>query len=207
MKRLTANIALLVLFICANSPGFSQAGDTSHFNITVDLYAKRYEKSELLLGISWQGNLNDEIKSLRYIEMGYAKSVHQSGRHGPVSAGIFAAEEIYFGDKNIYGTKIGAYTHYLFDLGLSMIYYTDFKKGNFKLRPEFGFGIGALRLVFGYNIPTINNKAFAELRKNNAQATIQFLLPVKKKSINNNEPIFKSLLNKKKNGGSKNNLG
>ena len=207
LKRITANIALLVLLMVANSNVYSQSSDTAQLNMYADLYSKRYQKSELVLGINWQGNWNDEIKSLRYLEIGYAKSIHQSGRHGPISAGLYASEEVYFGDRNIYGTKIGAYTHYLFDIGLSMIYYTDFKKGNFKVRPEFGFGIGALRMVLGYNIPTINNKAFPELRKNNAQVTIQFFLPVKKKLINNNEPIFKSLLNKKKNGGSKNNLG
>ena len=144
-----------------------------------------------MLGMNWQGNWRDDGKTFRYIEIGFAKSIHQESRHGPISTGVYLSEEIYFGNENIYGTKLGAYIHGMFcDMGLSMIYYTDFKKGNLKVRPEVGVGIGALRIVTGYNIPTINNKAFEQLRKNNAQITIQFMVPVKKKLINNNDSIF-----------------
>jgi hypothetical protein len=144
----------------------------------------RYRKTELLVGMNWQADWRDENNSQTrtYIELGLAKAIHDQGMHGDAVAGIYASEEIHFGKKNIYGTKLGAYTHFwLIDLGFAMVYYTDFKKGNFKLRPELGFGAGPVRAVFGFNIPTIDNKAFEELRRHRAQVTVQVMIPVSKK--------------------------
>lgn len=195
LKIIIANIALLTLLLAGNSFCFGQKQDSLPTLNYFHRLFKREKKIEILTGISWQDNWKDENNdnTLRYMEIGIAKSIHDYGRHGPVSFGVYACEEIYFGNENIYGTKLGAYTHYLFDLGFSMIYYTDFKRGNFKLRPELGFGIGALRAVAGFNIPTIGNKVIEKLRKNNAQLIIQFLIPVKKKIINQEGSIIKHL--------------
>ncbi len=58
-------------------------------------------------------------------------------------------------------------------------------------------GLGAFRITVGYNIPTIDNKGFELLRRNNAQIAIQFLIPVKKKEYKRSEEnIFKELFKK-----------
>jgi hypothetical protein len=67
--------------------------------------------------------------------------------------------------------------------GLSMVYYTDFKKGNLKIRPELGFGMGRFALLIGYNIPTIENKSFDELRRQNMQVAIRAGLGIVKKKV------------------------
>jgi len=196
LKIIIANITFLLVLTCGNYSSFAQQLDSIKIrNYNSNRLFKTYKKSEILTGVSWQGNVKED-EYIRYLEIGLARSIHYYGMHGPASIGVFAAEEIYIGDSNIYGTKIGAYIHYLFDFGLSMIYYTDFKKGNFKVRPEFGVGMGLIRIVIGYNFPTIDNKAFDELRKNNGQVTIQLLIPAKKRIIKGDKSIFESLLNK-----------
>lgn len=148
-----------------------------------------FRKTELVLGTNWQANWRDKdnTQTRNYIEVGIGRSIHTYHRHGVSSAGIYLSEEMYFGKKNIYGTKLGVYAHYLLDLGFSMIYYTDFKKGNFKLRPELGIGAGPFRAVFGFNLPTIDNKAFEELRNHRAQVTVQLMIPVKKTIVRSNK--------------------
>ena len=141
--------------------------------------------TDILVGISWQGDGREGAKNekmYRYVEIGLGRGKYSFGICGGGASAIYISEEMYFGkDKNIFGTKIGAWTHYLLDLGLSLVYYTDFKRGNFKIRPEIGAGLGRMRAVIGFNIPTINNKAFTELAHHNMQASIQFTLGVSKK--------------------------
>jgi hypothetical protein len=139
--------------------------------------------TDILIGVHWQGDARESAKDekmYRFIEIGVGKGRYTSGICSGAGGAVYISEEMYFGkDKNIFGTKIGAWTHYLLDLGLSLVYYTDFKKGNFKVRPEAGVGLGRMRIVVGYNISTIDNKAFAELSHHNMQASIQFTLGVK----------------------------
>lgn len=142
---------------------------------------QRIKSTDILIGIHWQVN-DIEKKSYRYYEVGFAKAIYISHHHGINGGAVYASEEVYFGkNKNIFGTKVGAWYHYLFDLGLSMIYYTDFNKGNFKIRPEFGAGMGKFRVVLGYNIPTIDNKAFKELQNNKLQISTQLTVGLNKK--------------------------
>jgi hypothetical protein len=143
----------------------------------------KINSTDLLLGVHWQGNTRDE-KMIRYYEIGIAKGRYISHRHGITGGAIYVSEEVHFGkDKNIFGTKIGAWMHWMLDFGMAAIYYTDFDRGNFKIRPELGLGMGRLRAVVGYNIPTINNKAFQELQRNNLQVSVQLALGICKKLI------------------------
>ena len=144
---------------------------------------KTVRSTDLLFGVHWQGNTKQN-KTLRYYEIGIAKGKYVSWFEGFSGAAIYASEEMYLSkNKNIFGTKVGIWGHMILDVGVCAIYYTDFQKGNFKIRPEFGFGGGRLRFVGGYNIPTINNKAFEELRNNSWQASIQLTVGLHKKEI------------------------
>lgn len=195
MKTFFPRSIFLTLFIFLSTINYSQTIDTIS-NIRkepgVHLF-KTVKTIEIITGINFQSSdYNGSTDTRRYFELGIARSIHDYGRHGPVSLGVYISEEVYFGNKNIYGTKIGVYTHYFFDIGMSLIYYTDFNKANLKLRPEFGVGIGSIRIVGGYNVPTINNKAFQELTKSKGQLTIQVLLPAKKKMLQMNVLVSKS---------------
>jgi hypothetical protein len=143
--------------------------------------------TDIIVGVHWQGNAKERngenAPMYRYYEIGIGKGLYTGGVCIGGSSLIYISEEMYFGDKTIIGTKVGAWAHYLFDLGLALVYYTDFKKGNFKIRPEFGAGLGRVRFVVGYNIPTINNKAFTELSRNTIQVSIQLTIPVKQTEI------------------------
>jgi len=203
VKVIFANIAFLSLI---GTGCFEAVGQTAEPHPR-PAHFERYLKTEILTGFGLQTSSYKGDKSTRrYLELGMARSIHQLGRHGPVSMGVLLAEEIHLGEKEIYGTKIGMYTHYLLDLGFSAVYYTDFQKGNLKLRPELGVGLGAVRIVGGYNIPTIQNKAFPELTRSDGQLSIQLLLPVKRKPVSTEQPFLKQLF-KFNYGDRKNTLG
>lgn len=175
---------LLLIFLFAGFIGNTQDSIPKRWRM------ERSVKTDLVLGYNWQANWRDDDNSntMGYIEVGVGRSIHHTGGyHGGPIAGIYISEEIHFGSTNIYGTKVGAYTHFwLIDVGASMVYYTDFKKGNLKFRPELGFGGGPIRAVFGFNIPTIDNKAFEKLRRQGAQITVQVMVPVHKKVLKTN---------------------
>ena len=124
---------------------------------------------------------------MKYLEIGIGKGRYIYHMHGVTGSGIYLSEEILLNrKKGIYGTKLGYFVHWLLDAGFSVVYYTDFERGNLKLRPELGGGMGRVRAVVGYNIPTINNRAMPELRKQNAQVTIQVGFGVKRKVLQQN---------------------
>lgn len=151
----------------------------------------RKEKSiDLWLGYNLQGNSSDETgeTTMKYLEIGIGKGRYIYHMHGITGAGVYVSEEILLNkNKNIYGTKIGCFAHWMFDAGFSIVYYTDFEKGNLKLRPELGVGMGRVRGVVGYNIPTVNNKAMPELRKQNMQVTLQAGFGLKRKAVKQNK--------------------
>ena len=185
---------ILTLSLISYLTGFGQDSDSINSNKNDRYISKTYKKTEVLTGFDVQYyKYNGSQETRQYVELGIARSVHLYNYHGPVSIGYYISEEVYFGEKNIYGTKIGAYTHYMFDVGFSIIYYTDFDKGNLKLRPEIGLGMGAFRIIGGYNIPTFANKAFPELRNSKGQINIQCFIPVKKKLFNREGSVFKYL--------------
>ncbi|MFL5811280.1 MAG: hypothetical protein ACJ749_17290 [Flavisolibacter sp.] len=160
---------------------------------TSSRYIRFVRSTDLLVGVHWQGDGRESAqneKKYRFVEIGFGKGKYNFSICGGGAQTVYVSEEMYFGrDKNIFGTKVGAWMHYLLDIGLSLIYYTDFKRGNFKIRPEFGVGLGRMRAVVGYNIPTIDNKAFTELTHHNMQAGIQFTLGIKQKEINRGKSI------------------
>lgn len=144
---------------------------------------KRVQSTDLLFGFHWQGN-ESERKTIRYGEIGVAKTVYADHYHGRTVGSLYASEEVHLGGgKNIYGTKLAAFVHLLFDIGLAAVYYTDFERGNFKIRPEFGLGIGRFRAVMGYNIATINNRAFKDLQTNRMQFSLQYMIALHEKIL------------------------
>jgi hypothetical protein len=89
-----------------------------------------------------------------YGEIGFGRSVmHFNPAHGMFSWGASVSSEIQIGKDILFGPKLSV-TGGSMGLveGVSAIYYTDFKKGTFVLRPEIGFGIADARLTYGYNL-------------------------------------------------------
>ncbi len=157
----------------------------------------RYRHTGIVTGFHIQHSMHNDVNTLRYLELGLARTIHEYGRHGPVSMGIYFGEEIYPGSQPVFGTKAGIFTHYLIDLGFAAVFYTDFKYGNFKLRPEMGIGMGDFRAVVGINIPTLRNRDFHRLQKNYGQISFQYSWPVKKTRIGTERSILKDLIKKK----------
>ena len=200
LKRGFANIAFFILFAGIGYKLPAQAPSEDSVLGSVMDFNTRYRQTALLTGLHIQPGKSNGTGTLNYLEIGLARMIRQNGRHGPVSMGFYISEEIYPGKESIFGTKAGVFIHYMVDLGFSAVYYTDFRKGNLKLRPEWGIGIGGFRAVVGCNLPTIRNKDFLPLQKKYLQGSLQFFWVLHQKEISNQGPPWKDLFKKQKNG-------
>ncbi|HUC83206.1 MAG TPA: hypothetical protein VMR70_20010 [Flavisolibacter sp.] len=147
------------------------------------LLFREEESTDLWLGFNVQGNwAGKEKETLRYLEIGIGKGRYHYSRHAVSGVGVYLSEEILLnGNKRIFGTKLGCFVHALAAIGFSLVYYTDFEKGNLKLRPELGVGVGRFGIVGSYNIPAFRNSSLPELQGQNAQLTIRAGFGIKKK--------------------------
>lgn len=202
-----ANIAFLLVFAVTGVQLPLQAQGTDSLILGADEYNTRYRKTALVTGYHLQFNSRKGSGDLQFLELGLARMIEQNGRHGPVTMGVYVSEEIYPGKQSIFGTKAGVFLHYMFDLGFSAVYYTDFRNGNFRLRPEFGIGFMGMRAVAGFNIPTIRNKDFYRLQKNYGQISLQLFIKLHQKEIPAKGPVWNDLFKKQKNGHRKDHLG
>lgn len=124
---------------------------------------------------------NDNTYSRKLLEVGIHHTTTIDGLRHPESAlTIGPSLEFSLGEAPVYGFKFGGWINVnLITLGISSIYYTDFHRGNFKIRPEFGFGFHAAKLTMGFNIPTIANADFFPLKSSLVQFSLNVLLKVK----------------------------
>ncbi len=171
----------LCLFVCIKAVTAQGQPDSVPW---LGQLGKQYQETayKLLLGINLQGStqVNPE-KSLKYLKIGLHRTVTDfGGRHMPIAWTCGLSTEILLDKSPIYGFKMSTWaTAFFFVAGMSTVYYTDFKQGNFKIRPEIGFGAYPFKLTMGYNIPTIFNKDFERVRRNNMQITLNILLRLK----------------------------
>lgn len=124
---------------------------------------------------------NDSTYSRKLLEIGMHHTTTIDGLRHPKSViTIGPSLEFSLGEAPVYGFKFGGWINVnLITLGISSIYYTDFHRGNFKIRPEFGIGFHAAKLALGLNIPTIANADFFPLKSSLVQLSLNILLKVK----------------------------
>ena len=138
---------------------------------------------QLLIGFHLQGSSRNDpgIGTRKYAEIGLHRTL--TGVRGPHPPGGFTygfSTEVLLDKHPIYGVKVGTWASaMLLGLGLQAIYYTDFREGNFKIRPEFGIGTPSFKLSFGYNIPMPYNQDFARMRYADLHLSLQGLLKLK----------------------------
>lgn len=118
-----------------------------------------------------------------YMEVGASYSyLSVLDRAYPYAWATFVSSEIFINKTPIFGFKAGGWisgTAAGLAVGANAIYYTDFDEGSFQLRPEVGFGVGPIKIVYGYNFP-ITNKDFG--RTNSHNISLTFLIPLKRSS-------------------------
>lgn len=176
-------LKLFFLFLCVQSYGQNNIIriDTIKYDSRLK-YIWRHEVSNtLLIGTNYQENDTSSAKKVSrwYGELGYHKTSINYGRHGPSMITYGISTLISLDKDKIVGFRAGVWTSYLLAAGLHITYYTNFRKGNLKITPEVGFGLGGLKLAVGYNIPTFRNKDYDALRYANLQATINYLIKIK----------------------------
>jgi hypothetical protein len=145
LKSLLLILSFLILFGINTSKGQSVPDTTA----SVRRYGFYLEKHvSLLLGYDFWHN--------HYGEIGFAYNAFGNTGPEPVGWCYFASAEVRIGNKLLAGPKIGAWFGggaAGLALGVNLIYYTDFRDGSLRVRPEVGFGVDIWKVVYGYNIP------------------------------------------------------
>jgi hypothetical protein len=138
---------------------------------------------KLLVGVNFQGSSREAHQDInrKYIEVGLHRTLTDyGGYHPPIALTYGLSTEILLDPNPVYGFKVSGWaTAMLFVLGASTVYYTDFEKGNLKIRPELGVGMHPFKLTVGYNIPTLWNKDFERMRYADLQITLNIVLKLK----------------------------
>jgi hypothetical protein len=137
----------------------------------------------LLVGYNYQTNDDTNVSrnvKRHFLEAGFHRTNISFNRHGPATF-TYGGSVLAALDKNkIVGFRAGAWLGGLLEFGLSMTYYTDFKRGNLKITPELGLGANRFKLAAGYNIPTFRNKDFDALRYATTQFSLNYLIRIKR---------------------------
>lgn len=150
---------LSLLLICLT--GQSQTPDSS----SNPYFSWRKKEISLLAGYS-QGYFG-------FADIGFALNMYGTNRH-PFSIHYFLSNEIKVSDRTIVAPKVGAWVAGGFALGVNLIYYTDFDRAAWVFRPEIGFGIQKVKLVYGYNVRF--NSSFEGINRHLAGLTYCFTL-------------------------------
>lgn len=93
------------------------------------------------------------------------------------SNGLSASCAVRIGDRPLIAPQIGGWFGMPFCVGgLNLAYYTDFRQGAWRLRPEVGIELASGRITYGYNIP-LSNKEMPGV--NTHQLSFRVFIPVK----------------------------
>lgn len=170
------------LILCLSFSSFSQVDTAFRQNLK---FRQPFRETAIKLLVG--GNLQQVHRSdskdynRKYLEIGIHKTITSFDGHHPASSFTHGLSLEMAPEANpIYGFKYSAWAQvWCFVLGLGGVYYTDFDKGNFKIRPEIGIGMYPFKLSAGFNVSTIRNKDFKELQQAQGQVTLNILLKLK----------------------------
>lgn len=165
MKNILQFLVISILFLCIN------VSAQSHRDSIITK-----KQLTLLTGVNfWKNALFAEVGVARY-------NNGTVGFHPSSSAYFFSTEINLLTGKNfIIGPKIGGWISggsAPMSIGTNLIYYTDFKNANLYFRPEIGFGLMRVKVVYGYNVRLTKNNLEGIPKSN---IGIVYLLPLKKK--------------------------
>ena len=164
MKRILRFFVLIIMFQSINISAQSLKDSLQTGRLTV------------LTGINfWKNSI--------FAEVGLAKYNNSTDGHHPLSYAYFVSTEVNLltGKNFIIGPKIGGWVSGgvgAMALGANLIYFTDFKNSNLYFRPEIGFGLMRVKVIYGYNV-RITNNLLDGIPKSNIG--IVYLVPTKKK--------------------------
>ncbi|NOZ46690.1 MAG: hypothetical protein GXO79_07890 [Chlorobi bacterium] len=170
MKKSICIIIILLLFpFFSYSKGFLT--ESNNKKIKKLLVEKTYD---IYTGLHFQ--LNTDTRKINIIpEIGFAKVYYLKVNQYDFLYSWSLSNEIILRKNIIWGFKTSPWVSILnYNLGISFIYYTDFKKGNFKIRPEIGINFKKFKIALGYNIPTYENEAFTYLTDADLQLSFNY---------------------------------
>lgn len=93
-----------------------------------------------------------------YLDLCFAQHEYAISGHHPFSWAMYAGSEIRIDAPRLIAPKIGAWLGGGMAIGCNLLYYTDFKEGSLRLRPEMGIALPVFKLMYGVNIPLTNKK-------------------------------------------------
>lgn len=130
--------------------------------------------------MTWQGGFGLQagigVSKLPFVDVGIAhvkdavRSIH------PLEKASYLSTEVYIGKHPFVAPKLGVWAAggaSVVGLGAAALYYTDFSKGRFVLRPEAGFSVACFRLHYGYNF-SLGKSGFSNFAQNVVGMTLWF---------------------------------
>jgi len=143
----------LFVFLISSSVSFGQIqnklwnpfGDENHVFVNIGYSQWKYGFGEIGIG---SGSGFDDVDGILTL------------------SGLYLGSEFKLNASNfILGPKLQySITMVLTNVGLNCIYYTDFKYGEFYLRPQIGIGLGRFfDLTYGYNFPISGDRMASEV--------------------------------------------
>lgn len=165
MKRILSFFVLIIIFQSINISAQSKKDSL-----------KTERQLTVLTGVNfWKNSL--------FAEIGLAKYKNSTDGHHLFSSAYFVSTEVNLltGKNFIIGPKVGGWVSGgvgAIALGANLVYFTDFKNSNLYFRPEIGFGLMRVKVVYGYNA-RITNNLLDGIPKSNIG--IVYLIPAKKK--------------------------
>lgn len=113
-------------------------------------------------------NLGYNYSSNHIVELGMSFRNFKTTGYHMVESHLALSGEVVLGNEFIIGPKISGWIaggSSAMAMGFSLIYYTDFSQNEFNVRPEIGFGLFGVKVVYGYNIKIFGD-GFDEISKN-----------------------------------------
>lgn len=155
---LNMRVILLLSFFIVASKAFPQKdnaiNDGSYGNDSTisRFYFERH--LSLVTGINVQKNLFGE----------FGMSIKDNGvaGHHPSTRILSLTTEFNFNRDLVIGPKVGIWLgggSAGMNMGLNLIYYSNFNESTLRWRPEIGFGFDSFRVVYGYNFLITNKNA------------------------------------------------
>lgn len=133
---------IFILMLIFSVKSFSQINDSIAVSDSIQTEINVKEQNSFGIITSFY------LGKYSYGEVGFSYSKYV---HGLFGIHHFISSEFKLGDKFVMGPKIGVWVGSGMAFGLNAIYYTDFDDDALIFRPEIGFGIGGLKVIYGYN--------------------------------------------------------
>ena len=174
-------LPVLILCVCLAASGRAQVTTPeSYVSPTPRPLPEPDRRYQVLVGASVQASGDDEVegRGRRYLCVGLYRTYTTYDPYHPdpfLRHGV--AAEVSLGREPIYGLRYGATVGlWIVTAGAHVIYYTDGRRRDVRIRPEIGYGMRGFTLAAGYNARVYRDADFRALQPHSMQLSLRVFL-------------------------------